>query len=323
MALSGFGVWSLAGQQITERTVSAAVLWWSSDWRPRWRLSPRHALDLLPYSSNMVGSQALVFAQHQVDRFIIGIILGPASLGIYSLAVKILDSFASMLFNGLANASFAVLAKLQPNSDKQRQVLFLISRFCSILGFPCFVGLAVTAPELISMIFGAKWEGAADILRVLALTGLPWLFATNAAMVTRAAGRSSLFLAMTAASVGLKLVLLLTLAGQGLIVLTIGFTLGDYVMIPAFILTTRMVVSMRTVDYLRCYVDAVIGCAVMAVAVIAVQAEFPAGLDAYLRFILSAFVGIGVYAATITVIAWPTVRTVMNMIATRGASQVP
>jgi O-antigen/teichoic acid export membrane protein len=321
MALTSFGVWALAGHQITERTVSAVILWWSSDWRPRRRLSWHHARDLLPYSSHMIGSQALVFVQHQVDRFVIGLVLGPAVLGVYSLAVKILDSFASMLFNGTANASFATFTKLQGHPERQRDALFLISRFSSIVGFPCFVGLAVTAPDLIHMVFGTKWEGAAEILQVLALTGIPWLLATNAGTVTRSAGQSGWYLTMTAASVGLKVVLLLALTGQGLYALTVAFTLGDYAMIPAFILATKLVVPMRTTSYLRCFADALLGCALMAGAVIALQAALPQGLDAYVRFILSALAGAAVYSATVAAIAWPTVKNMTTLIAMRGAAQ--
>ena len=93
----------------------------------------------------MIGSQALVFVQHQFDRFMIGLMLGPVALGIYSLSVKILDSFAGMLFYGTSSASFSTFTKLQGQPDRLRDALFLMSRFSSMLGFPFFVGLAVTA----------------------------------------------------------------------------------------------------------------------------------------------------------------------------------
>jgi O-antigen/teichoic acid export membrane protein len=323
MALAGYGVWSLAGHQITEKAVGALVLWWRSEWRPRWSLSWPHALQLLPYSANMIGSQALVFVQHQFDRFFIGLFLGPVALGIYSLSVKILDSFAGMLFNGTAAASFTTFARLQGQPDKLRDALFLISRFSSLVGFPCFVGLAVTAPDLIHTVFGSKWEGSADILRVLALTGIPWLFASSAGIVTRSAGRANWYLTMTALSVGLKVVLLLIFTQQGLYALTVAFTVGDYVMIPAFVYVTKAVVAMRTADYLRCYLDAIAGSVIMAVAVIAVQASLPADMASYLRFIVAAIAGAIVYALSMAIIAWPTLKRVTSLIGMRGTPGIP
>jgi O-antigen/teichoic acid export membrane protein len=323
MALAGYGVWSLAGHQITEKAVGALVLWWRSEWRPRWSLSWPHALQLLPYSANMIGSQALVFVQHQFDRFFIGLFLGPVALGVYSLSVKILDSFAGILFNGTAAASFTTFARLQGQPDKLRDALFLISRFSSLVGFPCFVGLAVTAPDLIHTVFGSKWEGSADILRVLALTGIPWLFASSAGIVTRSAGRANWYLAMTALSVGLKVVLLLLFTHQGLYTLTVAFTIGDYAMMPAFVYVTKAVVPMRTVDYLRCYLDAIAGSVIMAAAVIAVQANLPADIASYLRFIVAAIAGAIVYALSMAIIAWPTLKRVTSLITMRGTPGIP
>jgi O-antigen/teichoic acid export membrane protein len=323
MAAAGCGVWSLAGQQITEKTVGALVLWWQSNWRPDFSLSLRHGRQLLSYSASMIGSQALVFVQHQFDRFMIGLLLGPISLGIYSLGVKILDSFAGMLFYGTASASFATFAKLQAQPDKLRDALFLVSRFSSLIGFPCFVGLAVTAPDLIHTIFGSKWQGSAEILRVLALTGIPWLFATSAGTIARSAGRANLYLAMTAASVALKVTLLLLFITKGLYTLTVAFTIGDFAMIPAFVYVTRAINTFPILGYLRCYQDAIVGSLIMAVAVITVQNYLPPGLDPYLRLIAAAAAGGVVYALSIAVIAWPTLKQVSSLIRMRGAAGVP
>jgi O-antigen/teichoic acid export membrane protein len=318
MALAGYGVWALAGQQITERAVGAAVLWSRSAWRPRWRLSGTHVLQLLPYSAGMIGSQALVFVQHQFDRFMIGLMLGPVALGIYSLSVKILDSFAGMLFYGTASASFSTFTKLQGQPDRLREAVFLMSRFSSMLGFPFFVGLAVTAPDLIRIVFGTKWEGSGDILQVLALTGIPWLFGTSAGTVTRAAGKADWYLAMTALSVGLKVVLLLIFAGKGLYILPVAFTVGDFVMIPLFILVTRAVIPVSLWAYLRCHADAVAASAVMAVAVLTVQSRLPGSMEVWQKFAVSVSAGVIVYALCIAAIAWPTLKRMTALLSVRG-----
>lgn len=124
---------------------------------------------------------------------------------------------------------------------------------------------------------------------------------------------------MTAVSVGLKVALLMIFAGQGLYVLTIAFTVGDFIMIPLFVLVTRAVVPMSPWAYLRCYADAVAGAAVMAVAVLTVQSRLPASMETWQKFAVSVGAGVVVYAACIAVIAWPTVKRMMTLIAMRGA----
>jgi hypothetical protein len=113
--------------------------------------------------------------------------------------------------------------------------------------------------------------------------------------------------------------LLLIFAGKGLYVLTIAFTIGDFVMIPLFILVTKAVIPMKSWAYLRCHADAVAGSAVMAVAVMTVQSHLPGSLGAWQRFTVSVSAGVAVFAKFIAAIAWPTVKRMTALIAMRGA----
>ena len=63
-------------------------------------------------------------------------------------------------------------ARVQNNQDDLRRVFLFGSRLASALTFPSFLGLALTAPELIEVILGDEWARAAPFLRVLALIGL-------------------------------------------------------------------------------------------------------------------------------------------------------
>jgi tetrahydromethanopterin S-methyltransferase subunit C len=82
---------------------------------------------------------------------------------------------------------------------------------------------------------------------------------------------------------------------------------------------TWAVVPMRAVEYLRCYFDAIAGSAIMAAAVIAVQANLPADMASYLRFVVAATVGAVVYALSMAIIARPTLKRMTALIAMRGA----
>ncbi|CAN5261090.1 lipopolysaccharide biosynthesis protein [soil metagenome] len=323
MARTGHGVWALIAQQITEKAIGTIQLWWRSDWRPRLAFSRPHARDLLPYSANMIGTRALVFLQKQFDRFFVGLLLGPVALGLYTLAGRILDSFSSILFDGVAMASVSTFARLQGEADRLREAVFLVCRFSSLIGFPCFVGLALVAPDLIRAVFGAKWDGTAEVLRVLALTGIPWLFATMAAVVTRASGHMKWFLSMMSAMVALKVILLLTFTRLGLYPLIVAFTLGDFAMIPLYVWITRSMVPMRALDYLRCFGDAVLACAVMAAAVLAVQVNLPPEMASWLRCLLPAVAGALAYAGCVLLVARPTLKRFSALLAIRKGSAAP
>src|SRR4051794_14875545 len=55
MALSGYGVWSLVGYQLTQPMAEAVVLWRACPWRPGPRLSTAAARQMLGYTSGVMG----------------------------------------------------------------------------------------------------------------------------------------------------------------------------------------------------------------------------------------------------------------------------
>jgi O-antigen/teichoic acid export membrane protein len=56
--------------------------------------------------------------------------------------------------------------------DRLHEVQFYllkVTRIMSVMAFPLFVGLAVTAPEAVGLLLGPQWPGAPPILQILAL----------------------------------------------------------------------------------------------------------------------------------------------------------
>jgi teichuronic acid exporter len=50
-----------------------------------------------------------------------------------------------------------------------RFYLLKVTRITSVISFPLFIGLALTAPEAVALVLGPQWQDAAPILRILAL----------------------------------------------------------------------------------------------------------------------------------------------------------
>ena len=59
MAWSGFGVWSLVGQQLTSATANTFMLWWYSSWRPKLIYSWKSFHELFAFGSNLLLSEEI------------------------------------------------------------------------------------------------------------------------------------------------------------------------------------------------------------------------------------------------------------------------
>jgi PST family polysaccharide transporter len=74
--------------------------------------------------------------------------------------------FASSALN---QAALPVLARLQSDRPRFRQAYFSALQFATLILYPCFVGLAVTAPEVVQVVFGRVWAPSAPYVTMVAL----------------------------------------------------------------------------------------------------------------------------------------------------------
>ncbi len=89
LALLGFGAWSLVLGLLAGAVVWAAVLWRLVPWRPRLRARRSHVRELFTFGGTLTGVNVLHGLTASADSMIIGRVLGPTSLGLYSLGFRL------------------------------------------------------------------------------------------------------------------------------------------------------------------------------------------------------------------------------------------
>ncbi|WP_397448287.1 oligosaccharide flippase family protein [Pseudomonas sp. NA-150] len=183
VALWGFGPWAVIAQALIMEFVSILVLMRGDRRRIPFLIDRTVLRELLhagtPVAINVLSSQTL---QRGVT-VVLGITSGAQAVGIFNLAMRIIDLPRSAIYNGLM--SYALPAFARRSADPAR-LIGLIGDSTAISGFlltPLFVGIALTANDIILLIFGAKWADSIALLQVLACTaalGNLALYATTA-----------------------------------------------------------------------------------------------------------------------------------------------
>lgn len=271
MALTGHGVWSLVAQQIIEKIIGAIVLWARSDWRPGLSFSRARARDLLPYSANIVTARILLFGHKQLDRFLIGLLLGPTALGFYSLAMRVLDTLNMLFIFTPTNFAIAALSRQQTEPARMRATFATMVELTGLVAIPAFVGLAVVAPVLVPMVFGETWRPSGALLQVLALMSVPSLIGGFAATAARATGRPGWFLAiLSLGTVGNILAVMLTV-GSGIDHVAAALVCREVLFVPLYALMVSRRLGIGMGAYLGRVLPAVAAAGVMAGAMLAAR----------------------------------------------------
>ena len=172
LAAAGFGPWAIIGQQLASGAVSAVLLWVASPWRPRLLFSPASARDVGAFGTRMLGSTLFFAVNRNADNLLVGRFLGPAALGVYSLAYNIMLIPLSRLYGPVQDVLFPALSRTQDDLERTRAIVIRVIRCLAAISLPAMLALIVLTPEFVLTVFGQRWEEAIPVLRILAVVGL-------------------------------------------------------------------------------------------------------------------------------------------------------
>jgi O-antigen/teichoic acid export membrane protein len=114
---------------------------------------------------NQLGSLVQLL-NYRLDFFLVSAFLGPASLGIYSVAVLIGESLRQ-LSNSMALVLFPRVAALGANYVEQRRIVGTATRVALSITVLVGVAIAVTTHYWLVPVFGAAYSAAIQVLLVL------------------------------------------------------------------------------------------------------------------------------------------------------------
>ncbi|HEX6383878.1 MAG TPA: lipopolysaccharide biosynthesis protein [Anaerolineae bacterium] len=204
-ALLGYGAWSLVLGHISSTFASVIVYWWVVPWRPSFQFSLKLARPLLAYGTNVVGGNLLGNIARNMDYLLIGTYLGPAALGVYTLAFRLPEFLILQTCTLIGKVIFPAYTKIRENGGQLHRAFFTTMSYVTLLTVPLGLGMALVADPLIRTLFPAEWLEAIPVTRAIALYALFFSLTFNIGDIYKAQGRPSVLVKLSL----LKLVMLL------------------------------------------------------------------------------------------------------------------
>ncbi len=171
-ALAGWGVWALVAQQVASAVFSVLTLWWVTTWRPSWNASRAEFGSLFRFGIHIVGGDVITYMSRNVDNLLVGAVLGPAVLGFYVVGYRILTATQAVLTKITRKMTFPVFSRLQDDPERMVRTYNRVTAAAATVILPGYIAAAIVAPELIAVLFGARWqEQSGSVAQVLLLIG--------------------------------------------------------------------------------------------------------------------------------------------------------
>lgn len=192
LAFFGFGVWSLVIGSLMGSLGRSIVLWIICPWRPSTIFDMKSFKELFGFGKNVMGSRILNYIDSNADYLLIGKFLDATSLGLYTLAYQMAIFPLSKISSIIARVSFPAFSAIQNDNAKLRMGYLKLIKYTSLITFPLLAGLAVIAPELITIVIGEKWIRMILPLQILCISGALKSIGTHVGSILLSKGRSDI-----------------------------------------------------------------------------------------------------------------------------------
>jgi O-antigen/teichoic acid export membrane protein len=217
VVLAGYPIWGLVVGQVVGSVSNAIVaMTVGPACLPGWDKAT--ARQLLSYGKYLSGADILNLGLLNVDYLIVGHVLGPRELGLYSLAYRLCFMpyvSISVVANG---ALFPYYCRLPTRQAKARTAESAVT-LITALSIPWFTGMVLFAGDI--ALLGAKWAPATGAVRFLAIYGLFLSLILSSLEVLKAVGRTDLVFASRCVHLAVLTVAILVTVRHGITVVAL------------------------------------------------------------------------------------------------------
>lgn len=194
MAFSGYGVWSLVGQQISRQLLNSLFLWIYSHWYPKLQFSWDSFKNLFGFGWKLLASGLIDTVWREIYQVVIGKCYSTATLGQYTRSYQFGSIFSNNLTSIVQRVSYPVLSTIQDDSVRLKEGYRRVIKVTMLVTFVLMLGLAAIAKPMIEVLIGDQWQLAAELLPIICFQMMLYpLHALNLNML-QVQGRSDLFL---------------------------------------------------------------------------------------------------------------------------------
>lgn len=195
MAYSGYEHWSLVTQALVSSAVAAVLSWVLFSWRPKLsNVSLRSVCELWDYSSKIVAVGILKYGMQNLDKVILGLVVGVSGTGIYALAEKMILIPVATFYSAIGAYLFSRFSALQDELAELRKLFMTAQRLVASLVFPAMVMVAAVAPMGVPLILKPEWSDAALLIQIFAAVAAARSLISPVGEIMKARGHAGWFL---------------------------------------------------------------------------------------------------------------------------------
>lgn len=194
MAYSGYGVWALVAQYITNALTGTIVLFCTLKWRPVFRFSVSRLRKLISYGWKLLVSELINTGYVEIRSLIIGKRYSASDLSYYTKGQMFPKLVVSNINASIQAVLFPTLSTSQDDKKMIKDIVRKSIRVSSYVLTPMILGLALVGEPLIRLLLTEKWLPCVPYLQLYCLFYAFAPIQSANAQAIKAIGRSDIYL---------------------------------------------------------------------------------------------------------------------------------
>ncbi|OHE72203.1 MAG: hypothetical protein A2007_06005 [Verrucomicrobia bacterium GWC2_42_7] len=192
LAWFDYGIWSLVAGQLTLSSIKAVFYFETANkvLKDVPTVCEGRVIEALRFGYFQIGERLLNFVGWNLDKVIIGKLLGDRSLGVYSVAFQLMMRPFSVLNPIFTRVSLPLFSQIKNDNARLRRGYLQVVRTIALISFPMYLGLAIASPAIVGILLGEKWREAAPVFSILCGLGILFSLGNPIGTLILAKGRS-------------------------------------------------------------------------------------------------------------------------------------
>ncbi|MEL6681966.1 MAG: lipopolysaccharide biosynthesis protein [Pseudomonadota bacterium] len=300
MLFADYGYWALVGSQISGSLVACAMAFWVAKWRPGLSFKLQSLRDLARYGVFASGNRML--ATVKIDHLVLGILAGPAVLGLFFFAQRLYLMLTQLVGGALSSVTLALLSTLQDDAGKTAKAFGMASYLSAAVSMPMFCALSIAAPTILELLLDDKWTGAVFAVQAFCIAGVLAGIGVVQASLIKAQNKADWWFWYQLVQQTTSVFVIAVTASFGLPVLMIALMAKSVLLWPISVIMTAKLLRCSPWDYLASFIAPIVATAAMAVGMLTVPTLVP-DYPGFLQLALQLTSGLIIYAPLILILS--------------------
>ena len=253
-ALAGLGVWALIVGQLANMGLKGIFIWGSARnlITFQWPAMDPELKSALRFGLFQTGERVASFTGQNVDKILVGRMIGETGLGMYSVAYQLVLKPVALLNPIFTRVALPLFSKIQDDDPRLVKGYLQVARTIGLFACPIYLIFIAGSNLIVKVLLGPQWANIGPLLQILSVIGILYSQSNPLGLLFIAKNRADLAFYYNLASIALYALAVFLGGHYGTTGVAIGVAIVAVgLQFPAEFYFRWALVGMTIMDYLQ------------------------------------------------------------------------